>query len=136
EDLIKDPRFALYDARLANRDALQPIIHARMTQDTTAFWLQRLEDFDVPSAPILSIAEALEQDHVAQQGLVEEVSHPQAGDMKLVRGPIRFDGVGPAKARAPSMLGENTFDILSNQLGLQVPDIQELVARGVIKGLP
>ncbi|WP_241525710.1 CaiB/BaiF CoA transferase family protein [Pseudophaeobacter leonis] len=31
EDLIKDPRFALYDARLTNRDALQPIIHARMT---------------------------------------------------------------------------------------------------------
>lgn len=136
EDLIADPRFALYDARLANRDALQPIIHDRMTQDTTAYWLQRLEDFDVPSAPILSIGEALEQDHVAQQGLVEKVTHPQIGEMRLVRGPIRFDGAGPAKATAPSMLGENTFDILSSQLGLQVSDIQKLVAQGVIKGLP
>lgn len=136
EDLIADPRFALYDARLANRDALQPIIHDRMAQDTTAYWLQRLEDFDVPSAPILSIGEALEQDHVAQKGLVEKVTHPQIGEMRLVRGPIRFDGAGPAKATAPSMLGENTFDILSSQLGLQASDIQKLVAQGVIKGLP
>ncbi|WP_297340065.1 CoA transferase [Pseudophaeobacter sp.] len=136
EDLIKDPRFALYDARLANRDALHPIIHARMTQDTTAYWLQRLEEFDVPSAPILSIGEALEQDHATKQGLVEEITHPEIGDMKLVRGPIRFDGVGPAKATAPSMLGENTFDVLSNQLGLQTADIQKLVAKGVVKGLP
>lgn len=136
EDLIKDPRFALYDARLANRDALHPIIHARMTKDTTAYWLQRLEEFDVPSAPILSIGEALEQDHAAKQGLVEKITHPEIGDMKLVRGPIRFDGVGPAKATAPSMLGENTFDVLSNQLGLQTADIQKLVAKGVVKGLP
>ena len=135
-DLIKDPRFALYDARLANRDALQPIIHARMTQDTTAYWLQRLEEFDVPSAPILSIGEALEQEHVAKQGLVEEITHPQIGDMKVVRGPSRFDGRGPAKAKAPSMLGENTFDVLSDQLGLQASDIQKLVAKGVVKGLP
>ncbi|WP_306006204.1 CaiB/BaiF CoA transferase family protein [Aquicoccus porphyridii] len=136
EDLIADPRFALYDARLANRDALQPIIHARMTQDTTAYWLQRLEEFDVPSAPILSIGEALEQDHVTRQELVEEVTHPEVGDMKLVRGPIRFDGVGAAKATAPSMLGENTFDVLSSQLGLQASDIQKLVVKGVVKGLP
>ncbi|WP_241525709.1 hypothetical protein [Pseudophaeobacter leonis] len=90
----------------------------------------------MPSAPILSIGEALEQDHVAKQSLVEVVTHPQIGDMKLVRGPIRFDGVGPAKAKAPSMLGENTFDVLSNQLGLQALDIQKLVAKGAVKGLP
>ena len=136
EDLIADQRFALYDARLANRNALQPIIHARMTQDTTAYWLQRLEEFDVPSAPILSIGEALEQDHVTKQKLVEEVTHPEIGEMKLVRGPIRFDGAGPARATAPSLLGENTFDVLSSQLGLQASDIQELVAKGVVKGLP
>lgn len=136
EDLIADPRFALYDARLANRDALEPIIHSRMTQDTTAYWLQRLEEFDVPSAPILSIGEALEQDHVTKQELVEKVTHPEIGDMKLVRGPIRFDGAGPAKATPPSMLGENTFDVLSTQLGLQASDIQKLVAKGVVKGLP
>ncbi|SDT94767.1 CaiB/BaiF CoA-transferase family protein [Stappia sp. ES.058] len=133
EDLIEDPRFALYEARLANRDALHPIIHARMTQGTTAYWLDRLDCFDVPSAPILSIGEALEQDHVVRQGLVETVTHPEVGDMRLVRGPIRFDNVGPAKASPPAMLGENTVEVLSSQLGITSSDIQELVAKGVVK---
>ncbi|MGO4915719.1 CaiB/BaiF CoA transferase family protein [Pseudogemmobacter sp. W21_MBD1_M6] len=136
EDLISDPRFALYEARLANRDALESIIHARMTQNKTVYWLERLEQFDVPSAPILSIGQALEQDHVAKRGLVETVSHPQIGDMKLVRGPIRFDGIGPAKAGAPAMLGENTFEILTEQLGISSAEVDRLVSAGVVKGPP
>jgi crotonobetainyl-CoA:carnitine CoA-transferase CaiB-like acyl-CoA transferase len=59
EELIEDPRFALYEDRLANRDALQQIVHARMSQATTDFWLDRLSAFDVPNAPILSIGVAL-----------------------------------------------------------------------------
>ncbi|KMK68539.1 CaiB/BaiF CoA-transferase family protein [Puniceibacterium sp. IMCC21224] len=136
EDLIKDPRFALYAERLANRAALEPIIHARMTQDSTAYWLERLEQFDVPSAPILSIGEALEQDHVAQQGLIETVTHPQIGEMKLVRGPIRFDGVGPAKATAPSLLGENTADVLMHKLGFDPDAVDRFVTKGIVKTIP
>jgi len=101
DDLIKDPRFALYEARLANRAALEPIIHARMTQDSTAYWLERLKEFDVPSAPILSIGQALEQDHVAQRGLIETVTHPEIGEMKLVRGPIRLTGLALPRPLPP-----------------------------------
>lgn len=133
EDLISDPRFALYDARLANRNDLEPIIHARMTINTTVYWLERLEQFDVPSAPILSIGEALKQDHVAARGLVETVSHPIIGDMKRVRGPIRFDGQGPAPATAPSLLGENTAEVLMQKLQLSAADIKDLTAKGAIK---
>jgi len=132
EDLIDDPRFALYEDRLANRDELEPIIHARMTQDSTAFWLERLIDFDVPCAPILSIGEALEQEHVAVRGLVETVQHPQIGEMKLVRGPIRFDGVGPVKASAPAILGEHTIEVLTRNLNISADDISELVSKGVV----
>lgn len=133
EDLIEDPRFALYEARLTNRNALEPIIHAIMTQGTTSYWLDRLEQFDVPSAPILSIAEALEQDHVADRGLLETVTHPEIGEMRLVRGPIRFDGHGPAKATAPALLGENTEEVLNSHLGIDAAKVDDLVSRGIIK---
>lgn len=131
-DLIEDPRFALYEARLANRDTLAPIINDRMTQNSTAYWLERLVEFDVPSAPILSIGEALEQDHVVAKGLIETVEHPQIGEMKLVRGPIRFDGVGPVKATAPAVLGEHTIEVLTKNLDISAADIAELVSKGVV----
>nr|WP_254679213.1 CaiB/BaiF CoA-transferase family protein [Celeribacter baekdonensis] len=134
EDLIEDERFAKYEARLANRDTLTPIIHERMGQDTTDYWLARLTEFDVPNAPILSIGEALEQDHVAAQGLIETVTHPLDGDMKVVRGPIRFDGAGPKAATAPSRLGEDTQEVLRDLLGYSEEKIDGMRDRAVIGG--
>lgn len=134
DDLIQDPRFAQYEARLANRAALEPIIHHKMSQHDTDYWLDRLEKFDVPSAPILSIGEALEQDHVAQRGLVETVTHPEVGEIKLVRSPILFDGQGATTAIAPASLGENTFDVLRQQLNINDDAIDQLVAKGVVTG--
>lgn len=133
EDLIEDPRFALYEQRLANRDALEEIIEARMTKDTTDYWLKRLDTFDVPNAPILSIAESLEQPHVAERGLIETVEHPTEGPMHLVRGPIRFDGKLAGPSRAPSLLGQDTEEVLGENLGVDTKVIADLAARGVVK---
>ncbi|SMX44488.1 CaiB/BaiF CoA transferase family protein [Actibacterium lipolyticum] len=133
EELIEDPRFALYDQRLQNRDALHDILHSRMKQDTTAYWLERLSDFDVPSAPILSIGESLEQPHVQDRMLVETVEHPTEGSLKMVRGPIRFNGDGPSTSQPPSLLGENTIEVLGGALGFREDEIDDLVARGIVR---
>ncbi|SDM01527.1 CaiB/BaiF CoA transferase family protein [Aliiruegeria lutimaris] len=133
DSLISDPRFALYQDRLANREALQALIEERMRADTTAFWLERLEQFDVPSAPILSIAESLEHPHARSRELIETVRHPKIGEMKLVRGPIRFDGQGPAPSVAPSLLGEDTAEVLRSDLGMNGDEVADLVDRGIQK---
>ncbi|SCY90272.1 CaiB/BaiF CoA transferase family protein [Paracoccus tibetensis] len=132
-ELIDDPRFAIYQQRLAHRSQLEPIINARMTSDTSTYWLARLAEYDVPSAPILSIGEALEQDHVAARQLIETVQHPVVGDMRMVRSPIRFDGEGPAPCVAPSLLGEGTVSILRDELNVPESEIRCLTARGIIK---
>ncbi|MDE4275880.1 CoA transferase [Phaeobacter gallaeciensis] len=134
EDLITDPRFAEYEKRLENRDALEPEICEIMEKDTTEYWLDRLTEFDVPNAPILSIAESLEQEHVAARGLIETVTHPDVGDMQLVRGPIRFDGEGPAPARAPALLGEHTRSVLSDWLGYDDEEARALETRAAAPG--
>jgi len=133
EALIEDPRFAQYEQRLANRDQLEPLIFERMQQDSTEYWLDRLSTFDVPNAPILSIGDALEQDHVVQQGLIETVTHPVAGEMRVVRGPIQFDGKGAVKSSAPALLGEHTSEVLTEMLGYSDAQIEELVSKGCIR---
>ncbi|SHN16476.1 CaiB/BaiF CoA transferase family protein [Roseibium suaedae] len=132
EHLISDPRFALYQQRLDNRDQLEPLIHARMKQETTAYWLESLEKFDVPSAPILSIGEALDQPHAIERGLIETVSHPQVGDIRLVRGPVRFDGMAPSASRAPSLLGADSAEILADVLGYRAEEIARLAKAAVV----
>ena len=132
EDLISDPRFALYQDRLVNRDELEAMIYARMKGGSTEYWLAHLSEFDVPNAPILGIGEALEQDHIAQHGLIETVNHPVAGDMRIVRGPILFDGQGPSPASAPALLGEHSHTILTDDLGYSDEEIKEMARNGVI----
>ncbi|MBL4811147.1 MAG: CoA transferase [Rhodobacteraceae bacterium] len=132
DSLISDQRFALYEDRLANCAELEPILQARITQNTTAYWLEQLTKFDVPNAPILSIGEALEQEHVAAHGLVETVTHPKAGDIRIVKGPILFDGQGPSPAIAPSFLGEDSKEILAKILGMSSSEIDGLVDNNIV----
>jgi len=131
-ELADDPRFARYAERLANRDALEVLIDHRMRQEGTDFWLGELDRYDVPHAPILDVGQALEQAHVAVRGLVETVTHPTLGEMKIVRSPIRFDGKGPDTATAPQLLGEGTSAILVDRLAMSVQAIQELQSKGTI----
>ncbi|MBL4646023.1 MAG: CoA transferase, partial [Rhizobiales bacterium] len=132
EDLITDPRFAAYEKRLANSAQLEPMLQARMLQNTTKYWLERLTVFDVPNAPILSVGEALDQEHVAAHQLIETVNHLEVGDMRLVRGPILFDGEGPGPSSAPPLLGENTKEVLANELGYSDAAVAKLKSKNVI----
>ena len=84
------------------------------------------------SAPILSVGDALDQAHVQSRGLIERVQHPAVGEMRLVRGPITFDGAGPGPSTAPSLLGEDTRQVLTADLGMSEEDVSDLVARGVV----
>lgn len=130
-ELVDDKRFSPYENRLANRDELETIVCQIMRENSTHYWLDRLTEFDVPNAPILSIAETLDQPHVQAQGLIETVKHPDIGDLKMVRGPILFDGAGPAASSPPPLLGADTTEVLMSELGLDSDAIDDLVKRKI-----
>jgi len=123
----------LYEDRLANRDQLEPLISERMRQDTTAYWLDRLAEFDVPNAPILDVAEALQQEHVKKRGLVEKVTHPVAGEIDLVGNTIRFGIAQQAPSTAPSLLGEDSYAVLKRYLDLEKADLEDLASEGIVQ---
>ena len=131
-ELIEDTRFAEYGRRLENREALEALIEERMRREDTAYWLDRLDAFDVPNAPILDVGEALEQPHVGARGLVESVRHAEAGDMRMVRSPIRFDGVAPAPSAPPPLLGEHSVEVLAELLGIGQAESRRLIEGGVV----
>lgn len=106
-ELTTDTRFSQYSARLENRLELEAIINTEMREHDTQYWLDRLKEFDVPCAPILNIAQALTQPHVAARGLIGETEHPEAGKLKYVETPIRFSGGETKTSAPPPLLGEH-----------------------------
>lgn len=131
-DLSSDPRFDEYATRLLNRDALEAIIADRMKRDDTTYWLMRLREYDVPSAPILDIGQALEQPHTLARNLIAKAFHPLCGELNVVRTPLKFGETGFMSIHPPPMLGEHSSEILSAMLGTSDKEIRKLIDEGVV----
>ena len=130
-DLAADPRFATNGARVTNRDALRPMIAASLAVGTSAEWLDRLSEAEVPCGPLNDLAAAFASPQVAARGLLVDVEHPLLGTLRQV-GPPYALAATPASVRAPPpMLGEHTDEVLAD-LGYDRAGIAALRDAGVI----
>ncbi|WP_346796029.1 CoA transferase [Halomonas sp. Bachu 37] len=135
EELIEDSRFADYASRLTYRDELNELVERHTRTCTTAEWTERLQRYDVPHSPILSIGEALEHENTRARNMINSVYHPVMGELRLVGNPIHYMGMPRPSLEPPPLLGENTEEILKDILHLDVEQIAELRDRGVFNPL-
>ncbi|MDX1291772.1 MAG: CoA transferase [Hyphomonas sp.] len=111
EDLRTDPRFATIPARRENLAALTERIDAILSTRTTSEWMDILAG-QVPFAPVLDIAGALDNPYVDAIGMVERVDHPAAPEgLRTLASPFRVNGARVKSSRAP-MLGEHNEELL------------------------
>ena len=111
-DLVSDPRFLGNALRLENREALETEIAMAFARDTLSHWTQVLTDAGVLFAPVRDFEEVF-SDPVVRDGIVQTVRHPTAGDLPLLRNPIKLSTHGPDIRRPPPLLGEHTDEILA-----------------------
>ncbi|MDW5596401.1 CoA transferase [Conexibacter stalactiti] len=112
DDLSLDPRFATFDALVEHVVAFRALLAARIETDTTAHWLERLEADDLLCAPVRSLADALDDEQTAVNGMVLEVTRGDGSSFRTVASPLHLSGT-PAQLRlAPPQLGEHTDELL------------------------
>jgi crotonobetainyl-CoA:carnitine CoA-transferase CaiB-like acyl-CoA transferase len=131
DHLVKDPRFDNVANRLQHRAALESLIEAVTIRHPRAHWLAKCEEAGVPAGPIYSVPEALDDPHARARGMVQELTHPQAGRVKGLGNPVKMSKTPPVMAKAAPMLGENT-DAILRELGFDEPEISRLRADEVI----
>jgi crotonobetainyl-CoA:carnitine CoA-transferase CaiB-like acyl-CoA transferase len=125
--LADDPRFADFEARSRNREALLAILSERFEQRTTADWLAMLRG-KIPIAPVRSLEEALQPGELAERGMLAEYEHPTFGTVRSVGLPLTMGGFDPSYARGPA-LGSDGDDILTG-LGFSAAAIDDLRSAG------
>jgi succinate---hydroxymethylglutarate CoA-transferase len=127
--LKADPRFATQAARRDNRAALTEALDAVFRTKSTAEWMQTLAGA-VPAAPVLTMAQALENPFLRERNDLQSLSHPQLNELRLLNNPIRINGDAlPGRAAPP--LGADT-DAVLNEAGFTASDIAGLKRDGVI----
>lgn len=128
-ELAEDPRFAKPADRHRNREELAAILDERLKQKTTAEWLAALSG-KVPVAPVLTMAQALENPYFVEQGGIQAVDHPVRPGLRVLSSPIHVGG-RRAEARPGPALGADTETLLA-ECGYSADDIAAFRARNVI----
>jgi crotonobetainyl-CoA:carnitine CoA-transferase CaiB-like acyl-CoA transferase len=130
-DLIGDPRFASRRDRTKRHYEIVKILKEEFRKQPRAYWLERLDAFNVPSAPINTIHEVFNDPQVKHMGIPKQINHPKIGSTNLVGSPINLSDTPPQFFRPAPLLGEHTDEILE-RLGFDEGAIKELRAGGVI----
>ncbi len=111
-DLPDDPAYATNPARVANREALVPMLQTVLMRWTRDEILAACEAAGVPAGPINRIDDVFDDPQIRARGM--QIAQ---GTMPGVRMPILFDGQPMVADRPCPRLGEHTDEVLASLKG-------------------
>jgi crotonobetainyl-CoA:carnitine CoA-transferase CaiB-like acyl-CoA transferase len=124
------PRFATNQARMANRDALEAVMNAVLTTDTTEHWVDVLEAAGVPCGPVYNYTQMFADPQVRHRGLIQYATDAELGDVPHIRTPVKIGDSVRVRTVAPK-LGQHNAEIFGH-LGVSEVEMRELRNRGVL----
>lgn len=131
-ELASDPRFATNPLRVQNRDLLVPLLAGMVAVRRRDEWIAMLEEVGVPCGPINDVGEVFANEQVRARGMAIDLPHPSAGQVTLVRSPMKMSATPATSEKAPPLLGEHTDEVLRDVLGKNGGEIAALRGKGVV----
>jgi crotonobetainyl-CoA:carnitine CoA-transferase CaiB-like acyl-CoA transferase len=116
---------------MANAEARLALMAKVIEENTSQYWLDRLEAESVPCAPVLRRREVFKHPQVVANKLIEESEHPIAGPIRQTRPAARFSETPTEFRRHAPGVGEHTREVLQ-ELGLTALELEELKEKEII----
>ena len=130
---LQDPRFERNPLRVKNADALQEMIEAILTKQTTAHWVAKLDAAGVPGGPVYTFDQTLADPQVQHRRMVYDIEHPVIGPMKTLGLPLKSSGDLTQIRRPAPLHGQHTAEVL-REAGYSDDQVRGLLAEGIVKG--
>jgi len=130
-DMGDDPRFADNAGRVEHEPKIDAVIASWMKSMSSDDALSILEEAEVPSGPIYSVADMFADEHFQARGLFEQVETNGAPLVIPAMIPKLSDTPGKTLWPGPP-LGAHNVEILSDMLGLDAAQIEALKNSGAI----
>jgi crotonobetainyl-CoA:carnitine CoA-transferase CaiB-like acyl-CoA transferase len=113
-EIAADPRFEKMKDRLAHYDELKPMMDRVISGWTRAEVMHRMSEVGIPSGPINSVAEIMEDPQMKAREMIYELIHPEYGPLRVLGIPIKLSETPGALESAPPRFGEHNREILQS----------------------
>ena len=137
-DLMGDPEWAgeeIFADRLKrgdNWEALVIFLEEYVKEQTVLDLYKKAQARRVPFAPVSTMGDLLNSEHLQARGFFVEIAQPVAGTHKYPGAPLKY-GETPWEIRLPApTLGQHNTEIFGQRLGLTPARLNELMHNGVI----
>jgi len=132
-ELASNPDYETDAKRLARRAEIVTMVEDWLqTFPDVASAVAHLERYQVPVAPVLSVAETVHHPHHRQRGTVRTVHDPLHGDFDMPGMPLKFSRFPQDLPLQAATLGQHNQEILTTYLGRSPEEVQRLRAEGVV----
>ena len=129
--LIDDDRFRAPGDRKAREKELAELLENTLSRQTTAYWLDLLEQAGVVAGPIYDMKQVYEDPQVRSRDMVVELSDPDLGTLRHIGVPVKLSETpGSVRHRAPA-LGEHSEEVLL-AAGYSDEEVSGLIKDGVV----
>ena len=119
-------RFATNRQRVEGYDELRPMLAERLQTRRRSDWIASLTAAGVPCGSVRNLAELFADPQVAAREMIEEVSHPSLGRVRVVGTPLKLSDTPATIRTPPPTLGQHTANILAGDLVLTSAEIETL----------
>ncbi len=128
-ELLADPKFATQEARSRDFEGAYALVAAEMAKRSTNEWIAALETADIPVQRMNSLADIVNDPHLAAIGYFRSIEHPTEGRIRSMAIPSEWSESAPEYRRHAPRLGEHTREVL-RQAGLDESTIEQMIAGG------
>ena len=81
-------------------------------------------------SPVMDSGDVYNNDHLKARNMIIELDHPQRGKMTLLGAPFHLSD-SPPVYKCPPLLGQDTEDVLHDELGMSSEEVAALREKGV-----
>ena len=130
-ELTQDPKYSEIAARTENIDGLYQLLEEQTVLQTTQYWLDLLGEAEIPCAPVNTLDDLLEDEHLNAVNFFRVEEHPSEGRVRYSPNPVEFSETPVSLHRSAPQLGEHSREILL-EAGVSEAQCEQLVADGIV----
>jgi len=131
-DEFDNPKYDTQPGRWEDRDMINDRLNEFLRNETSEYWLEKLEAKRIPCAPVNRFSEALTDSQVKHRNMVVDLHHPAGKSTKGPGNPIKLSRTSSETFSAAPVVGQHTDAVLSALLDYDSDTIRKLREEGVI----